>query len=237
MRIGILQCDHVRTELRPKFGDYPQMFATMIHNQNPQHDLLNFAACDSELPDQTDLCEAYILTGSASSVYEDLQWIRDLESFVRSLHQQLIPTVGICFGHQLLAQALGGETRKSPKGWGVGITTHRVVAIQDWMVPQVDEAKVLVSHQDQVTRLPAQARRILESEFCPNAMFQLGEHIIGCQGHPEFVPEYSHALMEMRKGRMPENVRQAGIDSLTKNTELGPLPLWIENFLKSHQKS
>ena len=237
MRIGILQCDHVRTELQPKFGDYPQMFATMIHNQNPQHDLLNFAACDSELPEQIDLCEAYILTGSASSVYEDLQWIRDLESFVRSLHQQLIPTVGICFGHQLLAQALGGETMKSPKGWGVGITTHRVVANQDWMVPQVNEAKVLVSHQDQVTKLPAQARRILESEFCPNAMFQLGEHIIGCQGHPEFVPEYSHALMEMRKGRMPENVRQAGIDSLTKNTELGPLPLWIENFLKSHQKS
>ena len=237
MRIGILQCDHVRTELQPKFGDYPQMFATMIHNQNPQHDLLNFAACDSELPDQTDLCEAYILTGSASSVYEDLQWIRDLESFVRSLHQQLIPTIGICFGHQLLAQALGGETMKSPKGWGVGIANHRVVANQDWMVPQKNEAKVLVSHHDQVTRLPAQARRILESEFCPNAMFQLGEHIIGCQGHPEFVPEYSHALMKLRKGKMPENVRQAGIDSLTKNTELGPLPLWIENFLKSHQKS
>ena len=237
MRIGILQCDHVNTELQPKFGDYPQMFATMIHNQNPQHGLLNFAACDSELPDQTDLCEAYILTGSASSVYEDLQWIRDLESFVRSLHQQLIPTVGICFGHQLLAQALGGETMKSPKGWGVGIANHHVVAYQDWMVPQVKEAKVLVSHQDQVTRLPAQARRILESEFCPNAMFQLGEHIIGCQGHPEFKPEYSHALMEIRKGKMPESVRQAGIDSLTKNTELGPLPLWIENFLKSHQKS
>lgn len=67
-------------------------------------------------------------------------------------------------------------------------------------------------------------------------MFQLGEHIIGCQGHPEFIPEYSHALMEMRKGKMPETVRQAGLDSLTKNTELGPISLWIENFLKSHQK-
>ena len=156
---------------------------------------------------------------------------------MRSLHQQLIPTVGICFGHQLLAKALGGETMKSPKGWGVGKQNHRGEANQVWMVPQGNGAKVLVSHQDQVTKLPAQARRILESEFCPNAMFQLGEHIIGCQGHPEFVPEYSHALMEMRKGRMPENVRQAGIDSLTKNTELGPLPLWIENFLKSHQKS
>ena len=236
MRIGILQCDHVKSELQPKFGNYPEMFATMIHAQNPQHQLLNFAACDDELPDQTNLCEAYILTGSASSVYEDLQWIKELESFVRSLHQHKIPTVGICFGHQLLAQALGGETMKSPKGWGVGIANHRVVANQDWMVPKVNEAKVLVSHQDQVTRLPAQARRILESEFCPNAMFQLGEHIIGCQGHPEFMPEYSHALMEMRKGRMPENVRQAGIDSLTKNTELLPIPIWIENFLKLHQK-
>ena len=79
MRIGILQCDHVKSELQPKFGNYPEMFATMIHAQNPQHELLNFAACDAELPDQTDLCEAYILTGSASSVYEDLQWIRNLE--------------------------------------------------------------------------------------------------------------------------------------------------------------
>ena len=115
MKIGILQCDHVRSELQPKFGNYPEMFATMIHAQNPRHELLYFAACDAELPDRTDLCEAYILTGSASSVYEDLQWIRDLESFVRCLHQQNVPTVGICFGHQLLAQALGGETLKSPK--------------------------------------------------------------------------------------------------------------------------
>ena len=236
MRIGILQCDHVKSELQPKFGNYPEMFATMIHAQNAQHELLNFAACDDELPDQTNLCEAYILTGSASSVYEDLQWIRELESFVRSLHQHKIPTVGICFGHQLLAQALGGETLKSPKGWGVGVAHYCVVANKDWIFPQVDEAKVLVSHQDQVTKLPPQAQKILESEFCPNAMFQLGDHIIGCQGHPEFLPEYSRALMEMRKGKMPETVRQVGLDSLTKNTELLPIPIWIENFLKLHQK-
>jgi GMP synthase-like glutamine amidotransferase len=236
MKIGILQCDHVRSELQPKFGNYPEMFATMIHSQNPRHELLYFAACDAELPDQTDLCEAYILTGSASSVYEDLQWIRDLESFVRCLHQQNVPTVGICFGHQLLAQALGGETLKSPKGWGVGIAHHRVVGKKDWMIPKVEEVKVLVSHQDQVTKLPPQAQRILQSEFCPNAMFQHGEHIIGCQGHPEFTPEYSRALMLMRKGEMPETVLQAGLDSLTKYTEVGPIPLWIENFLKLRQK-
>ena len=236
MRIGILQCDHVKSNLQPKFGNYPEMFATMIHAQNPQHELLNFAACDAELPHHTYFCDAYVLTGSASSVYEDLQWIRDLEAFVRSLHQQKIPTVGICFGHQLLAQALGGETLKSPKGWGVGVAHHRVVVNKDWMIPKVEEVKVLVSHQDQVTKLPPQAQRILQSEFCPNAMFQLGEYIIGCQGHPEFLPEYSHALMEMRKGKMPETVRQAGLDSLTKNTELGPIPIWIENFLKSHRK-
>ena len=201
MRIGILQCDHVKSKLQPKFGNYPEMFATMIHAQNPKHELLNFAACDAELPHHTDFCDAYVLTGSASSVYEDLQWIRDLEAFVRSLHQQKIPTVGICFGHQLLAQALGGETLKSSKGWGVGVARHRVVVNKDWMIPKVEEVKVLVSHQDQVTKLPPQAERILQSEFCPNAMFQLSEHAIGCQGHPEFLPEYSHALMEMRKGR------------------------------------
>jgi GMP synthase (glutamine-hydrolysing) len=236
MRIGILQCDHVRSDLQPKFGNYPQMFATMIHAHNRQHELLNFASCDGELPEGAEACEAYLLTGSASSVYEDLQWIRDLEAFVRGLHYQRKPTVGICFGHQILAKALGGETLKSPKGWGVGVAHQRIVANLGWMNPKVEEVKILVSHQDQVTKLPPQAQRILESEFCPNAMFQLGEHIIGCQGHPEFTSEYSRALMETRKGKMSETVRQVGLDSLTKNTELGPLPVWIENFLKSHEK-
>ena len=106
---------------------------------------------------------------------------------MRSLHQQRFNR-GNCFGHQLLAQALGGETLKSLKVGALKIAHHRVVVNKDWMIPKVEEVKVLVSHQDQVTKLPPQAQRILQSEFCPNAMFQLGEYIIRCQGHPEFLP-------------------------------------------------
>ena len=187
MRIGILQCDHVKSKLQPKFGNYPEMFATMIHAQNPQHELLNFAACDAELPHHTDFCDAYVLTGSASSVYEDLQWIRDLEAFVRSLHQQKIPTVGICFGHQLLAQALGGETLKSPKGWGVGVAHHRVVVNKDWMIPKVEEVKVLVSHQDQVTKLPPQAQKeYSKANFVPTRCFSLANTSLGVRGTLSF---------------------------------------------------
>lgn len=236
MKIGILQCDRVQPQLRDTFGDYPAMFEQMISQVDATHKVVNFRACEGELPDVAEECEAYLLTGSAASVYEDLPWIEGLEEFVRTLHAQQIPTVGVCFGHQLIAQALGGKTRRSDKGWGVGVAQHRVVSEKPWMVPEVEDVLVLVSHQDQVEELPGSAEVLLSSEFCPVAMFSASETMIGCQGHPEFMPEYARALLEIRKGKIPEPTRQTALNSLVNPPKLGPLPVWIDKFFK-HARS
>ena len=177
-RIGILQCDRVRPELIERHGDYPDMFRGLLEPQlrRPSGSTVSLPVFDVEhgrYPDDPADCYAYLITGSRAGVYDPEPWIRPLMGFARELHRRRIPVAGICFGHQLLAQALGGRAEKSAKGWGVGIRRVAVAAQRPWMQPPLAAFELIYSHQDQVTRLPPGARRLAGDTFCPNAMFEL----------------------------------------------------------------
>ncbi|HEY7775911.1 MAG TPA: GMP synthase, partial [Kineobactrum sp.] len=132
MKLGILKTDAVRPEWVPDFGEYPDMFIALLGQLDPS---LEFAVYDVEqgqYPADIDEVDAYLITGSKSSVYDDKPWIETLMAFVRELDQRRKKLVGICFGHQLVAQALGGKTEKSPKGWGVGLQTQRFASMPGW---------------------------------------------------------------------------------------------------------
>ncbi|MFT7091898.1 MAG: GMP synthase-like glutamine amidotransferase, partial [Candidatus Azotimanducaceae bacterium] len=161
-------------------------------------------------------------------------WIHDLEDYVRLLHAARKPLVGVCFGHQLVAQALGGKTEAANGGWGVGIHASQLMLQKDYMRPALDEMRVLVSHKDQVTMLPAGAELLAASEFCPNAMYQLGEHIVCIQGHPEFAKSYSRALMTFREQMIGERAFQQGICSLEETLDSDTLAKWMLAFFSSH---
>ncbi|MCB1757690.1 MAG: type 1 glutamine amidotransferase, partial [Gammaproteobacteria bacterium] len=118
MKIGILQCDHVNELFREQFDDYPEMFINLLSAVAPQLEFEVFSLIDGEFPESLDSCDAWLITGSRHGTYEDLPWIHRLGELIRQLDADKRKVVGICFGHQMIAQALGGESGKSDKGWG-----------------------------------------------------------------------------------------------------------------------
>ena len=121
MKLGILKTDAVRPEWVPEFGEYPDMFVALLEQADPSLEFVVYDVEEGQYPDDIEEVDAYLITGSKSSVYDDKPWIARLMDFVQELDRRRKKLVGICFGHQLVAQALGGEAAKSPKGWGVGL--------------------------------------------------------------------------------------------------------------------
>lgn len=231
MKLGILRTDAVRPELKPEYGEYPDMFIALLQHSDPN---LEYAVYDVELgeyPVDIDEVDAYLITGSKSSVYEDKPWIIELMEFVRELNRRHKKLLGFCFGHQLVAQALGGKTERSAKGWGVGLHTHRFTTVPSWHDQGDVDLNILVSHQDQVVAVPDSARVLAGSEFCENAVCQIGDHILTFQGHPEFVPQYSRELLSIRRERIGEAAYAAGVSSLSGIAQGQRVGSWVLNFL------
>ena len=200
MHIGILQADRVDSAQRARFGDYPAMFAATLRGGMEREATFEFFDVRRErYPRRIEDCGGYLITGSRASVYDDDAWIARLIGFVRKLHGTGTKTVGICFGHQLIAQALGGTVGRASGGWGVGVHAWTVLRHESWMHPPIPEIRLLASHQDQVETLPSGARLLASSTFCPHAAFAVGNHILALQGHPEFTKSYAEFLMRKRR--------------------------------------
>jgi GMP synthase-like glutamine amidotransferase len=147
--------------------------------------------------------------------------------------------VGICFGHQVIARALGGTVAKSDKGWGVGVNVYNVseLPVQGDDEVRGDESgflKLVVSHQDQVTVLPPGARNVVSNDHCENAGFVMGGHIFTLQGHPEFSAEYSEAIMTFRYDMIGAERVAQGRASLVTHQHEGPrVARWMVDFLSA----
>jgi len=239
MKIGILQADSVMEQFQPRHGDYPQMIDAILTQAARKIDV--DIVCDTynvvagDYPEELDSCDGYVISGSRQSVYDPDEWITRLRRFVVDLYAAKVPMVGICFGHQLIADELGGRTEAATSGWGVGAHLYDIVDEHWCMAPAMSQYRVLVSHKDQVTVLPESARLLASSEFCPNAMFTIADHVFALQGHPEFLPGYSEDLMNMRRDMIGEEVYRAGIGSLEYDLQSVQVAQWIVHFLKGDQ--
>lgn len=232
MKIGILQCDYVLEQFQPAFGDYPKMIATLFAKVSSACQFDIYQIQNLEYPQNIHECDAYITTGSRYGVNDNYVWIKRLEAFICELNQAKKPLVGICFGHQLIAKALGGVVEKSDKGWGVGVSFNQVVSTRPWMEPHQDHLNLIVSHQDQVIRLP-KSRKVdvlVRSSFCPYYMLAYNEHFISVQGHPEFSKEYSASLMNNRRNIISSERIMNGEASLQSNVDDQLITRWIVNF-------
>ncbi len=229
--LGILQCDTVLAQFQDSFGDYPHMLTRLFHRIEPKIKVHVYNVQNGQYPSNINECDAYITTGSKASVYDKVDWITNFEHYIRTLHQAKKKLIGICFGHQLIAQALGGKTEPAPQGWGVGVHNYSITTRPSWLSSGKKSFSLIVSHKDQVVQLPKNATLIAGSRFCPYAAFYIGQHIFTTQGHPEFSKEYSAALMQYRRKILGNNLHQAGLDSLERPTDEITFTRWMINFV------
>lgn len=238
MKIGLLQCDDVADSLRDVHGNYPDMIQNLLRAVEPDVQFQVWPCYQGEFPDPDADVDGWITTGSKCSAYDDEPWISDLSELIRVLWREQRPLVGICFGHQLIAQALGGRVERSRNGWGVGVSINQIDQQQPWMTPwQGEKLQLLSSHQDQVTALPEQGTVLAHSEHCPIYMMQVGDSILGIQGHPEFTKEYAADLMEMRRDIIPADVVGAGLHSLKLHVDDLLVARWVLNFIQRRRHS
>ncbi len=233
MKIGLLECDHVAERFWHIAGDYREMFAALFARYAPQLELKCYDVCQGELPPSLNACDAYLCTGSRYSVYDEVDWIRSLKDFVRQLHGAARPFVGICFGHQILAEALGGKVEKAREGWGVGVHSLEVVRPETWMQPPQTTCRLQYMHQDQVICLPEEGVLLGRSDHCPVAMFRAGETMLGIQPHPEFPAAYSEALLADRIECIGPQRVEAARASLGQVTDEEIITRWIVGFLRT----
>jgi GMP synthase-like glutamine amidotransferase len=227
MRIGLLLCDHVQPELRVVAGDYLAFFERLL----PGEEIVVYDLATGDFPADLNDCDGWITSGSRRSVYDDVDWIARFAGLVRTLHADGRRLVGICFGAQMIAHALGGSVGPAATGWAVGIKEVEVLTREAWMDPAVASFRILHSNADQIGSLPPSARLLGRAPGVPVSVLAVGDHIIGFQGHPEFSPAYSAVLMEARRSTLiPETVVQAGLDSLRQPPDTELLGSWISRF-------
>ena len=232
LRIGILQVDSVRPEFKNGHGDYPDMFRALLMAAAPGALVFrDYDVCAGELPQRVDEMDAWLITGSRDSVYDPLPWIPALADFVRSAHAARWPLIGICFGHQLVARALGGETAAADVGWAVGVHQSRLLRRPAWITGVAEGFALLSSHKDLVCALPAGAELLATNAVCPNAAFTIGDHTLCLQGHPEFSKPYARALMDFRRELLGEAVYQQGIASLEGPLDATRVGQWMLAFM------
>jgi len=236
MKIGLLQCDDVAEPLRARHGNYPDMVQAMLDAVDRRLQFQTWRCHEGQIPAADAGVDGWIMTGSKCSANDAAPWIQELSHFVRQLWNEQQPLVGICFGHQLIAHALGGRVDKSPNGWGVGVMIHDLKKRQPWMTPWHGRTvQLLASHQDQVMQIPEDAVVLAGSDFCPNYMMQIGDVFLGVQGHPEFTRGYAADLMEMRRDVIPEKWIEAGLRSLKLHADDMAVARWILNFMQRNR--
>lgn len=195
MHIGLLQAGHLPDDMQEKVGDYDALYAKLLKDQGIE--LSVYPVVDGVFPESVDAAEGWLISGSKHGAYDDLPWIPTLEALIREIHEAREPLVGICFGHQIIAQALGGKVEKFGGGWTVGRQDYdwngSTVALNAW-------------HQDQVVAKPPGAEVVGRSPFCQYAALVYPGGAFTVQAHPEFDREIISLLMDIRGPNMVPDV-------------------------------
>jgi GMP synthase-like glutamine amidotransferase len=232
MKLTLIQPTDVPGPLRDRFGAYHLMFERMFAGEGFAFETIRLDKGD-KLPDPATL-DATLIMGSSAGVYDDhFEWMEPLRAYIRAAYATMTPMVGICFGHQIMADALGGDVRKSDKGWGLGRHVYEVTSRPATIGGNLPEFAIACSHQDQVLVPPAEAETFLVSEFTPHAglVYRNGA-AISLQPHPEFDDDYTIALAEMRRGKAPDPLIEAALASVSRASDSHEMAGYLGAFLR-----
>lgn len=223
IKVGILQTGRLGGKLGEEYGEYPQMFMDLF--SPALFEYRTYAVIDGQLPKHVLECDSWVITGSKHGIYEDFDWIEPLKNFIRKLIASEQPTVGICFGHQAIAEAMGGKVGKYVGGWGVGLRHYTDTNIGK-------DVNLLSFHQDQVISPPTGAEVFLTSDFCKYGGLRYSPTCFSLQPHPEHtVPFISDLIKERRSVQLTEKVADDALASINEPNDQDHYGRWIVDVL------
>lgn len=232
LKIGLLEADELYDDLKADYQSYGHMFERFFRYQYPDApwQFQFYPIQDGQFPDAGE-CDAYLITGSKSGVYDPEPWIEPLQRWIRKAFQRGERMLGVCFGHQILAHSLGGYAARSNKGWGIGVRESAVVELPDWASTKASRYRLIYSHRDQVERLPEGAIQIASCPFCRYAAYAIGNQVLGFQGHPEFTVNFIERLLPRRENCIGQMTYTNGMATLNQPTDQVLIGQWMMEFL------
>jgi GMP synthase-like glutamine amidotransferase len=233
MHIGILVTNTDESAFASQHPKDGVKFRDLLQPLRPDWMFTAVQVKDGVFPKSVDEFNGYVITGSPASANGDAPWITRLMDFIREIDAAKIPTVGICFGHQAIARALGGTVSRNPGGWGFGVAETQFTYQEIWMVPQHDSLSLYAAHNEQVTALPRDAVALGGSEFCPIGSYKIGRHIFTTEYHPEMTPEFITALSYEIEKYVGRDHCAAAREKFRSPAQGAIFAQWMVNFLES----
>jgi len=212
-------------QLHPKDG---VKFTQLMQRARPDWQYSVFSVKDGTFPEDTSMIDGFIITGSPASVHDDAEWIARLEILIQGLHAEKRPIFGACFGHQVIATALGGTVDYNPDGWIMG-------AVETEILDEANSVAAYAAHKEQVIALPQGAEITAKTKGCPIAGFGLGNHILTTQYHPEMTKAFISALLEEIGPELGDTVTQRANASLVLQPDLTDWANRIATFFEMNQ--
>ncbi|MDO3722122.1 glutamine amidotransferase [Marinobacter sp. chi1] len=239
LKIGILATGITPDPLISEFGSFGDMFERLFDQAGHTFDYVHFDVRDGEFPESSTVCDGWIISGSKSNVYENLPWMQKLKVLIREIYQADRPMLGICFGHQIIADAFGAHVHRYPGGWGVGLHEYSLTKDVQGLGLAASKFTLSVMHQDQVLEKPEAAEIVAESSFCPFAVLQYDNRILTFQAHPEFDITFETRLVQHLRGQsVPESDADKALEGLTvsgASTDSLAIAHWMAGFLLRNQ--
>lgn len=221
MRPVVLKTGSTLPELRERRGDYEDWIAAGLGLERSALDVV--AVFAGEEPPAPGSVSAVVITGSSAYVSEREPWSERAAGWLRDAVRAGVPVLGICYGHQLLAHALGGRVARNPRGREMGTVQLSLLpaAQGDPLLGDLpNPLTVQTTHLECVLELPPGARHLAESPADPHHAFAFGEHAWGVQFHPEFDAEVTRAYLVARR----DTLRAEGIDPTALESGVGESP-------------
>ena len=231
IKFGIIVCEETTPILR-KLGvrSRARLYEEWIGKVASAASFRTYLAYNGRLPAKADECDAYIVGGSRHNISDRLGWMQPLFNFLRITAKAQIPVVGVGFGNQAVAHALGGRAGPAP-GWNVGRQTWKLVRDEGWLQVGSKSVSLFAFSRNQVVKLPSRSIRIVSGSGCPNAAFRVANHSIGIHGHPEYSARHIELLLDAHASEIPAATAEKARASLREGAlDVPAVANWAAHF-------